>query len=67
MLDPDVKIVKINEEANWTAQGANEPRIRVEFRVGPHGPFVEKFNKAEYDQFKRDTVLNTFAATVRTT
>lgn len=64
MLEPDVRIVRQTEDARFT-DGNNIPFIRVVFNVGPHGPFTEKIDKAEFSAQVRDDRLNTFARQVR--
>lgn len=66
MLEPGIKIVSINEDSNFNPDTAiNSPVIRVTFRVDNHGPFVERFQKADYSALKRDAKLNDFAREVR--
>jgi hypothetical protein len=65
MLDKDITIIRVGEDARWTAQGTNEAVIRVEFKVGTHGPFTERLPKADYTALKRDELLNKFAKEVR--
>lgn len=66
MLDNDVKIVNQVEDRRVDRASASfVPIIRVSFMVGDHGPFVEKFDKADYTAFTRDQCLNKFAAEVR--
>jgi hypothetical protein len=54
------------EDARWDASGRSRPIIRVEFMVGTHGPFVERFEKETFSADTRDQQLNTFAREIRT-
>jgi len=65
MLEPGITITRIVEDAFFSAAGKSEPRIRIEFRVGDHGPFVERIPKADYTAQKRDELLNKFAREVK--
>jgi hypothetical protein len=67
MLADDVKIVQITEQRNYDDQLQPVVSIRVEYKVGRHGPFVAKFPKDTYTAQLRDDQLNTFANEVRTT
>jgi hypothetical protein len=66
MLADDIKIVQITEQRNYDDQLQPIVSMRVEFKVGRHGPFVEKFPKDTFTAQLRDDRLNTFAAEVRT-
>jgi hypothetical protein len=66
MLDDDVKVTKQVEDARYAQDGTRTAFIRVEFFVGQHGPFVERFEKADYTAVTRDGKLNAFAREVRT-
>jgi hypothetical protein len=66
MLDQDVKIVNQTEDRRVDVDTATfVPIIRVSFKVGTHGPFVQKFDKADFSQVTRDLALNAFAREVR--
>lgn len=68
MLDPDIRIVSINEDNLFNPDtGDRQAILRVTFKIGSHGPFVERFPKAAYTADVRDDTLNTFAREVRTT
>jgi hypothetical protein len=41
-------VIKIDESFSWDATGLPVPEIRVQFKVGPHGPFTLKFPKATF-------------------
>ncbi len=66
MLEFDVKVTRQMEDARWDATGRSRPIIRVEFMVGDHGPFVERFDKDGFSADVRDQKLNAFAREVRT-
>lgn len=65
MRDPDIEIVRTTEDRKLDNVGTPVPFIRVEFKVGVHGPFIEKFNKADYTADVRDAKLNAFAREIR--
>lgn len=67
MLANDVKVTKQVEDARYALDGTRTAFIRVEFFVGKHGPFVERFEKDGYSAQVRDDRLTAFAAEVRTT
>ena len=60
MLDAGNRISRQIEDARFE-DGKHIPIIRVEFYVGIHGPFVERFVKAEYSAAARDEKINAFA------
>lgn len=67
MLEDDVKIVSINEDNAFNPDtGDRKAIIRVTFRVGTHGPFVERFDKIGYSAEVRDAKLMEWAREVRT-
>lgn len=66
MLADDIKVVQTTEQRNYDDQLQPVVSIRVEFKVGRHGPFVEKFPKESYTADARDERLNAFAVEVRT-
>ncbi len=65
MLDDDVKIVRTTEQRLYDAALRETVLVRVEFTVGGHGTFVEKFPKDGYTALQRDEKLNAFAREVR--
>jgi hypothetical protein len=67
MLDPDIDIITSVEDTRYQRDGTRTAIIRVEFMVGKHGPFTERFPKDSYSAFVRDDKLNGFAREVRTT
>lgn len=67
MLDQDVRVIRQVEDARWLDGQKREAIIRVEFKVGEHGPFVERFAKDGFTSSARDETLNRFAREVRTT
>lgn len=62
----DVEILKQVEDVRYGRDGTPERFIRVEFMVGKHGPFVERFPKVDGWDAQRDTTLTAFALKVRT-
>jgi hypothetical protein len=64
-LDDDIRIIRVQQDARFSEQGKSVPDIRVEFMVGDHGPFSERFEKAGYTADKRNERLNTFAEEIR--
>lgn len=67
MLDPDITVIRSVEDSRYKLDGTRDPYIRIEFMVGPHGPFTERFPKDGYNAFVRDEKLNAWAREVRTT
>jgi hypothetical protein len=66
MLDSDVTIIQQMQDAKFNIDGTVTSQIRIEFMVGKHGPFSERFAKEGFTATKRDEALNTFAREVRT-
>lgn len=65
-LEPDVTVTRQTEDAKYGMDGSRTSFIRVEFFVGKHGPFIERFPKDDYSMIVRDNKLNDFAREVRT-
>lgn len=65
MLDSDIKIVQQLEDSRLDANNKREAIIRVAFKVGDFGPFIEHMPKATYSQLERDNKLNAFAREIR--
>jgi hypothetical protein len=65
MLDPDIVVTRIAEDRRLGAGEKIVSHIRVEYKVGDHGPFVEHFPKEVYTMEVRDAKLNAFAREVR--
>lgn len=66
MLEPDIKILRQIEDARFTADQTTEYIVRVDFTVGKHGPFTERFPRATFTAQMRDDKLSAFAREVRT-
>jgi hypothetical protein len=66
MLADDIEITKQVEDSRYGRDGARTAYIRVEFVVGKHGPFVERFDKSTFTADARDAKLNEFGTMVRT-
>ena len=65
MLNDGVRIIAVQEDGTFDPDTAERKAvIRVTFKVGSHGPFVERFPKAEYSAVARDDRLNAFAREV---
>jgi hypothetical protein len=47
------KVTKISQENGLDSHGMVKPYFRVDFTVGPHGPFSERF---EFDKFDAQSV-----------
>jgi len=67
MLDPDIVLVRVSRAPDYQPDGTVTEYIRVEFMVAKHGPFVERFTRADYSAMTRDLTLNAFAREVRAT
>lgn len=65
-LDPDVKITRQVEDNKYDLAGNRNAFVRVEFFVGPHGPFVERFDRDTFTSAIRDEKIMRFAREVRT-
>ncbi|HEV3059061.1 MAG TPA: hypothetical protein VGY48_12495 [Vicinamibacterales bacterium] len=65
MLPDDVVITKQSQDAIWNPDGTSTSIIRVQFMVGKHGPFTEKFQKDGFNAAARDAKLTQFAYEVR--
>jgi hypothetical protein len=60
-------IIRISQEQLQGATGKLEPMIRVDFKVGDHGPFTEHFPKTGYNPAAVAQSLNTFAQQIEQT
>ena len=59
--DHTVHIIHIGEESAFDSNNMPDAFIRVEFKVGSHGPFVERFRKKSYDTNAVRAKLDQFA------
>lgn len=59
-----IKILKISQEQDLTAPGPPRFYIRVDFNVGDHGPFTERFPKETFDTNSANAALLAFAQKV---
>jgi hypothetical protein len=57
-----VRILKVSEEATITPQGQHVTKVRIDFNVGSHGPFTERFEKATFDPVSANAALVAFAS-----
>lgn len=60
----ELLITNITEETGYDAQNKPQPMIRVTFTVGRHGPFIERFPKAQFNVAAIRPQLNEFAAKI---
>lgn len=63
--DWTTKIVNIRESQGVNEQNAIEPRITVQFNVGPHGPFTIDFPKQGFNPALAKTTMDQFAAQLK--
>lgn len=56
-----VTIQKISEESGLDSAGKAVMNMRVQFMVGQHGPFVERFPKAGFDPTAVQQSVTAFA------
>jgi hypothetical protein len=66
MLANDIRVTKQVEDATYDENLQRQAFIRVEFYIGKHGPFVERFPKADFSAATRDLKLEQFAMQIRT-
>ncbi len=59
-----IKITKVSEETGIDANGRAISNVRVEFTVGPHGPFIERFAKSEFTSAAANQRIQAFATTL---
>ena len=64
MLPADVKVLKQTEDATFT-DGQTVRTIKVQFKVGTHGPFQVTVPKDGFTSDIRDAAVNAFADQVR--
>jgi hypothetical protein len=51
----EVKVLKIDEETAFTDDGKLEQRMRVQFKVGNHGPFFGRFRRKDFPAAPRSS------------
>jgi putative protein kinase ArgK-like GTPase of G3E family len=61
----EVKVLKIDEETAFTDDGKLEQRMRVQFKVGNHGPFFRTFPKEGFSGGSAKLALEEYAREVR--
>ena len=59
--DRKVTITHISEESALDSNNMPDLFIRVDFKVGSHGPFTERIRKKEYDPAALKAKLDAFA------
>lgn len=60
----DIRITKQTEDASWI-DGKIRKEVRVEFYIGSHGPFSERFPKEGFTAAGVDARLEEFALEIR--
>lgn len=55
-------IRKITEYTGTDGQGRSQPWVSVEFMVGTHGPFYERYPKVTFNAAQAQADINAFAA-----
>lgn len=61
----DVKIIKIDEEVKFLDGGKLDTYMRVQFKVGDHGPFFKSFPKEGFTGAAAKVALEDYAREVR--
>jgi len=56
-----VRIDRVSEETTITPQGLRQTNVRIDFHVGGHGPFTERFDKAKFNPVEANQKLAAFA------
>ena len=62
--EPPYQVVKTYQDATFLNDGDVRHEVRVTFMVGKHGPFSERFAKAEFSREVVDRRLRPFALEV---
>jgi membrane-bound lytic murein transglycosylase MltF len=61
----DVMIVRTSEETTFDDMGKMVPKVRVEFKVGPDGPFLKYFPRDGFNALNAKLELEAFARELR--
>jgi hypothetical protein len=61
----DLKLLNSAEYIDYDENGKQRTRIRVQFKVGDHGPFIEYFDKASFQPASVNSQLRQFADKIR--
>ena len=62
----DIVVVRTSEESTFDDVGRLVPKIRVEFKVGPDGPFIKYFPREGFTGTQTKLELEAFARELRT-
>jgi len=65
MMDENIKTTLIAQVTRLDNRGQPHPVYRVEFEVGPQGPFALEFTKAEFTTENVRNAQNEFARTIK--
>jgi len=57
----NASITRITETTLPDGAGKTKPAVKVEFKVGTHGPFFETYDKATFDANRAQTDLAAIA------
>lgn len=60
-MDEPYLILKVEPELRFDDLGKPEEKMRVQFKVGVHGPFYERFDKVGFTAFAVKQRLEAFA------
>lgn len=60
-----IKITRVIEVQEVSDQGKTIPSVRVEFTVGPHGPFSIQIAKKDFTSALANQKLNEYAAHIQ--
>jgi hypothetical protein len=60
-------IIKISQEMQQAPSGKLEPYVRIDFKVGEHGPFTEHLPKATYTAALAKVAVDAFARHIEQT
>jgi hypothetical protein len=65
MLNDGIRILSVKEDTSFDPDtGDRKAIIRVTWKTGAHGPFVDRFDKETFSESARDDRLNAFARMV---
>lgn len=59
-------VLRVEEEMAFTELGKPAPKMRVQFKVGEHGPFYERFDREGFNAFQVKQRLELFARDLET-
>lgn len=61
----DVRVLRIDEELRFDELGKPVEQMRVQFKVGEHGPFFRRYPKENFSAFATKQDLEQFARELR--